>query len=118
MRTYRFLLVTAAVLLVAAMSLTASASAQSALPPTYTPHVGYAVLRDFGVPGTEPQILTLLRTTCAAMTPDQMTLRGLQGQLNAIYPGQGGDVMGVANDVYCPNFRQPLIELFTAEVGG
>lgn len=83
---------------------------------TYSLHDGYGVLHDFGVPGTEGQISGLLLTTCARMSTSQASMLALQKQLDGPYPGNGGDVMAIASDVYCPQFGPALSALARSEI--
>lgn len=108
-----------ALLLATLMGAAAAAQAGPASPqPTYTLHEGYGVLHDFGVPGNEAQISALLTDTCARMSTDQASMLAVQVQLSGLYPGQGGDVMGIASDVYCPQFRDPIMTLARSEISG
>lgn len=82
----------------------------------YSLHVGYGVLHDFGVPGTEGQISGLLLDTCTRMNTSQSSMLALQERLEGPYPGNGGDVMAIASDVFCPEFGPALSALAKSEI--
>lgn len=108
--------------LMAAITLTAltgvlAGSAPAATPQaSYSLHVGYGVLHDFGVPGTESQVRDLLLNTCTRMSTSQSSLLALQISLDGPYPNNGGDVMAIASDVYCPEFGPALSALAKSEI--
>lgn len=106
-----------ATLLGLAASQTAQAAPAATPQPTYSLHDGYWVLRDFGVPGTEDQMRVLLLDTCGRMSNDQAAMLALQKQLSIPFPGNGGDIMAIASDVFCPQFGGALRTLAASEIG-
>lgn len=83
--------------------------------PVYDLTTGYWILHDWGVPGDQAQMTTLLVDTCNRMSNDVPTLTALQASLSRQYVtrfgGQGGNILAIASDTVCPQYQQGVADL-------
>lgn len=97
-------------------ALAGSAAPAATSAASYSLFDGWGVLHDFGVPGSEEQVSGLLLDTCSRMSTSQSSMLALQRRLEGPYPGNGGDVMAIASDVFCPQFGPTLSALAKSEI--